>query len=164
MTEKQIQDWREKVRSDFNDQSKLYEYLFETMDNFYYRYLETTTDKNLKTVPLAPHLWGARSSEGSMVEALKLQNPIPKKGIIELAKNVPKAQGPSVQYELLANIEELTAEHGKIQFVSSINWGYPDYDDPKRQFKKTVIFEYDDLGQFRKQLALKLEEACEVFL
>lgn len=164
MSDKQIQDWQEKVRSTFGEQSKLYEYLFETMDNFYYRYLETTTDKGLKTTALAPHLWGARSVETSMVDALKLQNPVAKKGIIELAKNVPKAQGPAVQYELIADVEELTADHGEIQFVSSINWGFPDFDDPKCQQKKTVVFKYEDLGQFRKQLALKLEEACELFL
>jgi hypothetical protein len=99
-----------------------------------------------------------------MVDALKLQNPIAKSGIISLAKNVPKAQGPAVQYELIADVEELTADHGEIQFVASINWGFPDFDDPKCQQKKTVVFKYEDLGQFRKQLALKLEEACELFL
>ncbi len=164
MSDKQIQDWQEKVRSTFGEQSKLYEYLFETMDNFYYRYLETTTDKSLKTTALAPHLWGARSTEGSMVDALKIQNPIAKKGIIELAKNVPKAQGPRVQYELIADVEELTADHGEIQFVASINWGHPDFDDPNCQQKKTVVFKYEDLGEFRKHLALKLEEVCELFL
>lgn len=164
MTDKQIQEWQEKVRQSFGDESKLFEYLFETMDNFYYRYLETTTDKNLKTGPLAPHLWGARSAEGSMVDALKIENPVAKKGIIELAKAVPKAQGPRVQYELMADVEELTPDHGEIIFVSSINWGFPDYDDPARQFKKTVTFKYEDLAQFRKELALKLEEACSIFL
>jgi hypothetical protein len=165
MSEKQqIQHWQEKVRSDFGDQSKLYEYLFQTMDNFYYRYLETSTDKELQTKSLAPHLWGIRTTETSMVEALKLQNPVAKKGIMELAKSVPKAQGPSVQYELMADVEELQTDHGEIQFVSLINWGYPDFDDPKRQFKKTVIFKYEDLAQFRKELAIKLEEACEIFL
>lgn len=164
MTDKQIQEWQEKVRQSYGDESKLFEYLFETMDNFYYRYLETTTDKNLKTVPLAPHLWGARSSEGSMVDALKIQNPAAKKGIIELAKSVPKAEGPRVQYELMADVEELTQDHGEIIFVSSINWGFPDFEDQSKQFKKTVTFKYQDLAQFRKELALKLEEACEIFL
>ena len=164
MSDKQIQDWHEKVRSTFGEQSKLYEYLFETMDNFYYRYLETTTHKNLKTSSLGLHLWGAQSAENSMVEALKIKNPAAKRGIIDLAKTTPRELGPSVKYELLANVEELTADHGKIRFVSAINWGFPDYTDPERQLKRTVIFCYEDLAQFRKQLALKLEEACEIFL
>lgn len=162
--ERQIKEWQDKIRETFGDQSKLYEYLFQTMDNFYYRYIETSIDKDLKTSPLAPHLWGAKSTEVSMVDALKIQNSLAKKGIIELAKSVPKSEGPSVQYELVANVEELEADHGKIVFNSCINWGYPDFQDASKQFKKTVIFKYEDLGQFRKELALKLEEACEIFL
>lgn len=164
MTDKQISDWQEKVRATFGDENKLYQYLFETMDNFYYRYLETTQNQNLKTQKLAPHIWGARSTESSMVDALKIKNPEAKKGIIELAKTVPKAQGPSVQYELSADVQELTPEHGKIIFVAQINWGFPDFQDDSRQFKKTVVFKYSDLAQFRKELAQKLEDVCETFL
>jgi hypothetical protein len=165
MSDKQmIQDWQEKVRENFGDESKLYEYLFQTMDNFYYRYLETTLNSDLKTKALAPHLWGARSTETSMVDALKLTNPVAKKGIMELAKAVPKAQGPAVQYELMCDVEELTTDHGEIRFVAMINWGFPDFENAEKQFKKTVIFKYDDLAQFRKELALKLEEVCEIFL
>ncbi len=165
MSDKQlIADWQEKVRSTFGDEAKLYEYLFETMDNFYYRYLETSLNKDMKTKSLAPHLWGARSFESDMVQALKITNSVAKKGIMELAKSVPKAQGPSVQYELLVNVEELTPDKGEIHLVSVINWGWPDFDDNNKQFKKTVVFKYSDLAEFRKQLALKLEEACEIFL
>jgi hypothetical protein len=164
MSDKQISDWQEKVRNSFGDESKLYEYLFETMDNFYYRFLETTVDSNLRTTSLAPHLWGARSSEPSMVDALKITNSVAKKGIIELAKSVPKSEGPRVQYELLADVEELTPDHGEIQFVGMINWGFPDFEDASKQFKKTVKFKYDDLAQFRKELAQKLEEVCSIFL
>lgn len=164
MSDKQIQDWQEKVRQSFGDESKLYEYLFETMNNFYYRYLETTTHQDLKTSALGPHLWGARSSETSMVDALKLQNPIAKKGIIELAKSVPKSQGPEVRYELLANVKELTPNHGVIRFTSKINWGFPDFNDPSKTTGEELTFKYEDLGQFRKELALKLEDVCEIFL
>lgn len=164
MSDKQIQDWQEKVRSTYGEQSKLFEYLFTTMDNFYYRYLETTTYKSIKTEHLGPHLWGAQSYEDSMVDALKITNPVAKKGIIELAKSVPKSEGPKVKYELLANVEELSQDHGEIHLVAIINWGFPDFDNEEKRFVKTVIFKYTDLSQFRKELALKLEEACEAFL
>lgn len=164
MSDKQIHDWQEKVRESFGDEAKLYEYLFNTMDNFYYRYIETTVNQNLKTEHLGPHLWGARSSEPSMVDALKITNPTAKKGIIELAKLVPKSEGPSVRYELLANVEELTPDRGEIHLVSTINWGHPDFDRKDKQFSKTVVFKYTDLAQFRKELALKLEEVCAIFL
>jgi hypothetical protein len=164
MSDKQIQDWQEKVRANFGNQSKLYEYLFSTMDNFYYRYLETTTDQHLKTIELNPNCWGARSSEGSMVDALKITNPQAKKGIIEMAKAVPKALGPHVDYELSARVVELRADKGEIHFLSVINWGHPDYQDPARKILKSVVFKYDDLTKFRKELALRLEDVCSIFL
>jgi hypothetical protein len=165
MSDKQlIKEWQDKVRDSFGDEAKLYEYLFQTMDNFYYRYLETTTDKDLKTTSFGPHLWGARSTEGSMVDALKITNPEAKKGIIELAKAVPKAQGPKVNYELTCNVQELTPDHGVIKFEAKINWGFPDFNDSSKKFQKNVVFKYEDLAQFRKELALKLEEVCSIFL
>lgn len=160
----QIQEWQEKVRASFGDESKMYEYLFETMDNFYYRYLETTLNQNLHTKSLGPHLWGAKSQESNMVEALKIKNPVAKKGIMELAKSVPKAEGPSVQYELLVNVEELKPDRGEVDLVAVINWGWPDFETEDKELKKTVKFKYSDLGEFRKHLAQKLEEACDLFL
>ncbi len=164
MTEKQILDWQEKVRASLSDEAQLLQYLFQTMDNFYYRYIETTTEKNLKTISLGPHLWGARSIETSMVDALKIKNPMAKPGIIEMAKAVPKAQGPAVHYKLLCDIEKLTPDQGKIRIISGINWDWPDFEGKEKQLEKVVNFTYSDLGQFRKELALKLEEACEIFL
>lgn len=159
-----IQDWQEKVRKSYGDESKMFEYLFQTMDNFYYRYLETTSDRDLKTKSFGPHLWGARSEETSMVDALKLTNPVAKRGIIDLAKTVPKTMGPKVKYELTCDVQELTIEHGKIVLAALINWGHPDYNDPNKMQKKSLTFTYSDLGQFRKELAQKLEEVSEIFL
>jgi hypothetical protein len=164
MSDKQIQDWKEKVRLSFGDQSKLYEYLFSTMDNFYYRYLETTTHQNLKTVQFDQINWGAKSSESSMVDALKITNPEAKKGIMEMAKSVPKALGPRVDYELSVKIIDLTPDRGEIHFTALINWGHPDYLDPSKKINKLVVFKYDDLTKFRKELALKLEDVCSLFL
>jgi hypothetical protein len=164
MSDKQIQDWKEKVRVSFGDESKLYDYLFTTLDNFYYRYLETSTHKNLSTHKLGPHLWGAKSTESSMVDALRITNRKAKDGIIDLAKKVPRSEGPMVQYELLVDVEELTADHGVLEIVGVIDWGFPDFEDESKRLKKTVHFKYSDLSQFRKELAQKLEETCEIFL
>lgn len=164
MSDKQIQEWKEKIQSKYGDESSLYEYLFTTMDNFYYRYLETTLDKNLKTTELANQTWGARSQENSMVDALKIKNPIAKKGIIELAKTNPKSVNPTVRYELNVFVKNLKSDKGEILISSTIDWGFPDYVDENKRFKKTVAFKYSDLTQFRKELALKLEEVCEAFL
>lgn len=162
--EKQIQDWQEHVRETFGDERKLYEYLFETMDNFYYRYLETSISKNLKTQELGPKTYGAVSFETSMLEALKNPNPKAKPGIIELAKRVPRAENPSVRYGLWVEVQELASERGSLVLTAEINWGFPEFTEASSAVRKQVKFDYDDLSVFRKQLALKLEETCELFI
>lgn len=154
--EKQIQDWQEKLRHDFGDSKRLYQYLFETLDNFLYRYLETTTDKNLKTTELGPGVWGAKSFETDMMTALKVQHPGTKEVVMEYAKAVPKAQGPKVGYALYARVKELAPERGHLVLTAEVQG--------LKKLTKEVDFKYDDLAVFRKQLALKLEEACVLFL
>ena len=134
------------------------------MDNFYYRYLETTETKNLTTSELAPHVWGAFSFEGDLMVALKNKQSAAFPGIKEMAKSIPRAQQPKVRFGLWAEVAELTVEHGKLILKSEINWGFPDYTDPAKALQKVTIFEYDDLARFRKELALKLEDVCELFL
>ena len=154
--EKQIQHWQEKVRTDFGDASRLYKYLFETLDNFYYRYLETSLNQNLKTSELAPGVWGAESFESDMLEALKVKHLASKTVVIELAKKIPKAQGPKVRYTLQARVIELTSDRGRLVLEAEVLG--------LEATKKEVTLKYQDLAQFRKELALKLEEVCEIFL
>lgn len=160
---KVIHDWQDKLKHSFDDEGKLYQYLFETMENFFYRYLETTENKNLKIFEIAPHIYGAESFESNMVDALKIKDPAAKAGIMELAKTVPKAQKPLVKYRLEARVHELTADKGHLTLSASINWDFPQFFDKSKMTKREVEFKYSDLGQFRKELALKLESACELF-
>lgn len=160
---KQIQDWQEQVRSSFGDESRLYQYLFETMDNFYYRYLETSLNKNLTTQELSARRWGAMSFENSMVEALKIKNLKARPHLIEFAKSIPKSQNPMVRYGLWVEVNQLSPEEGEMIFTAEINWGFPDFNDSSKRLKREVKFTYGDLGQFRKELALKLEEVSEIF-
>ncbi|HXH76582.1 MAG TPA: hypothetical protein VNJ08_16540 [Bacteriovoracaceae bacterium] len=157
MNEKEhIHDWQEKVRSSFGDEARLYQYMFETLDNFYYRYIETGLSKDLKTTELSPGIWGAISFENDMVQALKVQSHETKAVVMELAKSVPKSQNPQIRYSIKANVRELTAEHGYVIFETEVQG--------LQSVKKEVIFKYGELAQFRKELALKLEAACEIFL
>lgn len=157
--EKLIQERKTKILETFGDTNNLYGYLFETLDNFFYRYLETTLTKNLHTTELAPKTFGAVSFE-TMLEALKKPHPEAKAGIIALAKDDRTAQ---VRFGLWIEINDLTQDYGKMRIVSEINWGHPEYQDASKRIQKVVIFEYDDFGVFRKKLALKLEEASELF-
>ncbi len=162
--DKQIMERMEKVRADFGDATKLLHYIFETMDNFYYRYLETAENKNLHTTELSPHIFGAMSFESNMVDALKIKNPKAKPGIMELAKSIPKAQKPMVRYSLSTEVKELQTDNGDLVIRAEISWDFPQFEDSSKRTMKEVKFKYSDLGQFRKELALKLEEASEIFL
>ena len=160
---KLIHEWQDKIKNKYGNEAQLYEYLFQTMDNFFYRYLETTENKNLKVMEIAPHIYGAESLESSMLEALKIKDPIAKSGIMELAKTIPKAQKPLVKYRLQTKVEELTPDKGHLIITASINWDFPLFFDKSKMAKREIIFKYNDLGQFRKELALKLEDACGLF-
>jgi hypothetical protein len=153
--EKKIQDWKNKLHDAFGDQKNLYTYLFNTLDNFYYRWLE----KELTTSEIAPKVYGA-VTESNMMDALKRPNPAAKAGIIEAAKANKDGR---VRFGLWVEVKELTQDRGSMTVVSEINWDYPSYQDASKKLSKRVKFEYDDFAVFRKQLALKLEEASELF-
>jgi len=132
------------------------------MENFFYRYLETSESKNLKVSELGEKHYGAYSFETDMVTALKIQDKEIKYGIMELAKSVPKAQKPMVRYGLSVKVHQLTADEGHLDFFTEVNWNFPEFGTEKQKVKK-IVFKYKDLNEFRKHLALKLEEACEAF-
>lgn len=112
---------------------------------------------------LAPYIYGAESFESNMVVALKTTNADAKAGIMELARRVPKSEKPLVKYRLQAQVMDLRPEKGHVIITAFINWDFPLFFDKTKTVKKEVEFKYTDLGQFRKELALKLEEACELF-
>ncbi len=151
-----ILQWKNKLDKDFGDSQKLYEYLFETLENFFYRYLETSISKNLKISTLDENVFGAVSIETNMLESLKIKFPDSKKILIDLAKKIPKHQGPQAKFSLKVKVHTLTHDYGKIDIISSV--------EGLEVFEKKVIFEYNDFQIFRKNLATKLEEACEIFL
>jgi hypothetical protein len=162
--DKQIQDWQNKIKHSFEGAGQLEKFLYETMDNFYYRYLETAENKNLHTQKLANNLWGAQSFESNMIDALKNPNPAIKPHVMELAKRIPKAQKPMVRYTLAASHTDLPTEKGKLTLISEVSWDFPQFTDSSKTFQKQVAFSYVDITQFRKELALKLEEACSIFI
>lgn len=162
--EELIQEKAQELRASFEDPHRLYDYLFETLDNFYHRYIETEASKELKTQELAPRTYGVYAYEKDMMTALKKPHPDAKAGIIEMAKKYPKSEGPAVRYGLMASVSSLEADSGKLKIVSEINWGFPDFSDNSKRIQKVVDFSYSELAEFRKKLALKLEEASELFL
>ena len=153
-----------KIHAHFRDHQAYLDYALQTKKNFLYRYLETSTDKDLKIKNFDEKTLLAESFEPNMGEAFKILDPEVKEGIKTLAKTVARELKPQVKYSLKTVFEELRGDSGRILIESKINWNFPDYVDAKGLYKnKRVVFEYKDPNIFRKELALKYEEACELF-
>ena len=164
MDHKKIIDQQIKISQQYSNNQELIEYLVETMNNFYYRYLETSLDKNLQTQELAPQVLGAQSTESNSMEILKIKNPQVRPHLIEAAKTLASRGGLILTYELSAHLQEISPEKGLIVIRSLIDWSKTPVELSQKMQEKKVVFEYHSLGEFRKNLALKLEEACEIFL
>ena len=164
MDYKKIEEQKIKISNLYSNNQVLIDYLIETMNNFYYRYLETTKDKGLVTSELAPYTLGAQSTETNSMEILKIKNPNIKPYLIEAAKTLAAKGGLIVKYSLLCELKEVTPENGKIIIRSVVDWSDTPVTMEKSQEEKKIVFDYQSLGEFRKNLALKLEEACEIFL
>lgn len=154
----------EKIHNLFKDNKAYLNYLLQTKNNFLYRYMETSSDKNILIEGLDPKTLMATSYESNMGDAFKISDPEIKEGIKTLAKSVPREQKPRVQYSLKTTLEELKEDSGKIVIESMVNWNFPTFEDQSgTNKKKRVTFVYNDPNFFRKELALKYEEACELF-
>lgn len=155
----------EKIHNLFKDNKAYLEYLLQTKSNFLYRFMETSSDKNIQIQSIDQKTLMAISYESNMGDAFKIADPEIKEGIKGLAKSVPRADTPRVQYTLYTILEEFKVDSGKIIIEAMVNWNFPSYELQKSAYKsKRVSFTYNDPNIFRKELALKYEEACELFI
>lgn len=154
----------EKIHHLFHDNKAYLEYLLQTKNNFIYRYLETSCDKNIQIKTLDSKTLIAESYETNMGEAFKISDKVIKEGIKTLAKSVPRNLNPSVKYTLKTILEDFKVNDGKIVIEACVDWGFPDFLNGHASSKKTIVFfTYNDPNVFRKELALKYDEACEIF-
>lgn len=153
----------EKNQALYGQGNELLNYFLKTKENFLYRYLETSSDKNIKIVPISKSIFEASSFEDNLGHALKISNPVIKNLVKDLAKKVPKEEKPKVKLTLLSNIENLKPENGEIVFTASVNCDFPEFKDTLAT-TQTLKFKYNDIMDFRKNLALKFEDICQLFI
>ncbi len=154
----------EKIHNLFHDNKAYLDYLLQTKNNFIYRYLETSSDKNIPIKNFDTKTLIAESYEANMGEAFKISDKEIKDGIKTLAKTIPREQNPRVKYSLKTTLEDFLVNDGKVIIEACIDWGFPSFiNDENHSKKKIVVFHYSDANTFRKELALKYEEACELF-
>jgi hypothetical protein len=161
----QIKEWQERVQQSFSGETALLEFVLQTLDNFIYRYLETSLSSNLKAEPLGKQTWGVTSLENSMVNALKISDPKALDGIKQLARSVPKSQNPTVQYHLRIEVRHLTTDQGEIMIESKVNWNFPTHEkDLDKEVVKKNLFKYSELQELRKKFPLAMETSCSLFI
>lgn len=164
MDQIKINEQKQKLAAHFSDSQALLDYLFATLNKFYYRYLETTQTQNLHTTEIAPKVWGAQSVETNSMEILKIKNPAIRTHLINAAKALGTKGGLKVTYTLGIEPKELTTEKGEILVFARVDWSESPVEMDKSIETKEIKFHYHSLTEFRKQFALKLEEVCEIFL
>lgn len=139
-----------------------------TLDNFAYRYLETKTSKNITTQFNGKDLYTVTSYEEDPMSALKISDPVAKKGAIALAKRFSstKGLGLKLRYQLSCDISGVSASgSGVIKCISAINWNMDNEFRSDKEFESTKIisYEFSDPLVLRNKLALLLEDSCQIF-
>ncbi|WP_412470249.1 MULTISPECIES: hypothetical protein [unclassified Halobacteriovorax] len=158
---------KEKLTEEMNSKNR--EWLIESdgvsalfihnLENFAYRYLETSTDKGIKCV-VDGELYQVKSTEPSIIEALKWDNPELKKSLIDLCKKYPGKASKELRVNLSLETKML-GEH-KNECYAHITCLLPNGEN-LILFEKTTSMSFDDPIELRNKHAALLEEVSVIF-
>ena len=165
--EKLRSDMESKARGALNEEG-LNGLLTFTLDNFAYRYIETSTHSNIHSQKVSGNHFFVESVNSEVMSILKTKDPKAKKALIELAKKFSstKGEGLQVQYQIHCQFLELNSDNtGELECYSIVNWNSANGFKLENDLysKKAVRFKFSDPLVLRNKLALLLEEVCEVF-
>ena len=164
MEQEKIDLKRKELLSKFGHASEVLSYIEFTLNNFCHRYMDTSTQSNIKT-QIDGDLFYAESIEGNILEALKISYRPVKDKVIALAKKYPtQKENQRVKFILEVNVVDLQSNSGELKISSVVQCDYPKYQNMDLEIRKTIQYTYDDILDFRKELALKLEEVCEIII
>ena len=168
MKEVNIDDHKEKVKLDVNQSlsstDSLLEYGAMILNNFAYRFMQTTLDPEAQASIVSPQRVEVRSREDELMEALKCTHPEVKKGVMEMAKREKKKKGPTVEYVMGLEFHNITPQGGGECLVeTSVNWDTPSHKDPSLQVERKKKLKFSEPIELRNNLARYIEESCDVF-
>lgn len=129
------------------------------LENFAYRYLETSTNKGIKCQVDGDRFW-VESTEPNIVEALKWKNADLKKKLIEICKKYPGTQSKQIKVKL--TLETTQVDKNNVECFSSIVCLDPNDSEETLVEKKTKM-KFEDPIELRNKHAALLEEVSEVF-
>ena len=129
------------------------------LENFAYRYLETSTMKGIKCQFENDHFW-VESIEPNIIEALKWTNQELKNRIIDLCKKYPGSQSKQIQIRMVLGTR--TIDKKTIECLARLFWQLPSGSE-NSIIEKNIEFKFDDPIELRNKHAALLEEVCEIF-
>jgi hypothetical protein len=153
------QQWQQSLYSQYENQEALISFIHNTLESFAHRYfLKPQIEFNSDYILV-------EEAEDNLGQALKISHPEIKDAIKALAKTIPRSENPTIVTRLRIEIEELTANHGKMTIYSQVSWDHPKHlwDSSKNMSKKSLLT-WDDLMKFRKNFPLVLEDVCTLLL
>lgn len=163
MTDKKFQDIiqhkTEEVNSLLHQKDYLDNYILETLNNFSYRYM----DEAKKSEKINHNKFRVLALEKGIKEAIKIKNESLRAGLGELARNVSKAEGPTVAREIRVVLEK-NGNSGDVNVSARISWGHPSHEFTHGTFvEKKSKYHFEDELHLRNTLARYLDEVCELF-
>lgn len=131
----------------------LCEYIRITLNNFCHRYLSPDAEVQEPN----QFFFLCEAEEPAEKAKMLTQN---KKAIDSIHAKKPV----NVKNYIMIAVPEFNNGKGAIDIIGVFHWGSPEYSpqSPDQDIKK-VRFEFDDVIEFRNELAKYIEKACEVF-
>lgn len=154
---------KERVLENMGGSQELAEFFRETLSNFSYRYIESDTTGEVGPRWLDEKTIIAEVFEPTLAHALKTDNPVTRKGLIELAKSFAKKDRPEVRYQIGVRLENINRQGGGLfNIFAETHWGFPDYQDDHKRNREERALNYEDALDLRNNFARHLEEVCTV--
>jgi len=129
------------------------------LENFAFRYLETSKMKGLKCQFEGSLFW-VESIEPNIIEALKWTNPELKRRLKNLCKKYPGNESKEIQISMV--LETRNIDENKIECSARVLWQLPSGGE-NIVIEKSVEFYFDDPVELRNKHPILLEEVCEIF-
>ena len=151
----------EKNRAALKEENGVASLMIFNLENFAYRYLETSSQEGIKCQFDQNHFW-VSSIESDVVAALKWDNPELKKSLIDLCKKYPGAKSKDIAIKLTLGSKIISDE--KVECYSEINWNFPNFEKEEGMYlSKSEHVTFEDIMVLRNTHAAYLEKVASIF-
>lgn len=154
---------KERVLENMGGSRELAEFFCETLSNFSYRYIESETTGEVEPKWLDEKTVVVEVLESNLAHALKTDNQVTRKGLIDLAKSFPKKDRPEVRYLIGVELIDINRQGGgDFKIFAETNWDFPEYQSQEKRNRCEEKIAYEDALDLRNNFARHLEEVCTV--